>query len=187
MIPHDFEKEPSRFVHLQLDFRYLTISQTQFRENILRTQVQRRACFFELAIHGLFFFILVFSMQFTVNQCSVKICQWSDLNLGPLVSEATALPTDSQTLTFFHYIRLNTVDRKWKKTANGRIRNEDLWCRKQLVYQLCHKNCPTVLLLNACSWRFYVEGPNWAIFEKSLRQIFWINVAQIQCNFWALL
>ena len=50
------------------------------------------------AIPGLFFFIFVFSTQWTVNKCLVKVCQCLDLNCGSLVSEATALPTEPQPL-----------------------------------------------------------------------------------------
>ena len=39
---------------------------------------------------GLFFFIIVFSIQLIVN----KICLWLDSNHGSLVSEATTLPTE---------------------------------------------------------------------------------------------
>ena len=60
-------------------------------------------CFFffkKWAIPGLFFFIFrLFNTQLIVyNNYSILInfCQWLDSNCGPLVSEATALPTEPQ-------------------------------------------------------------------------------------------
>ena len=49
---------------------------------------------------GLFFFYfrLFDTLQLTVTKCSLKICQCLDSNRGPLVSEATALPTEPQPL-----------------------------------------------------------------------------------------
>ena len=44
------------------------------------------------------FFIFVFSIQSIVNKFQYKFCRWLDLNRGPLVSEATALPTEPQPL-----------------------------------------------------------------------------------------
>ena len=45
-----------------------------------------------------FFFIFVFSIQLAVNNVQYKFCRWRDSNLGPLVSEAIALPTEPQPL-----------------------------------------------------------------------------------------
>ena len=45
-----------------------------------------------------FFFIFVYPIQFTVNKHSLKVCRWLDSNCGLLVSEATALPTETQSL-----------------------------------------------------------------------------------------
>ena len=56
------------------------------------------SCFFKWAIPGLFSLIFVFSIQLTLNKCSNFFCQWLDLNRGPLVMEATALPTEPQPL-----------------------------------------------------------------------------------------
>ena len=51
---------------------------------------------------GLFLFIFVFSMvQSTIN-VQYKFRRWRDLNCGPLVSEATALPTEPQPLPYAH-------------------------------------------------------------------------------------
>ena len=47
------------------------------------------------AIPGLFFFIF---RPFNTVDCIGKDCRWQDLNCGPLVSETTALPTESQPL-----------------------------------------------------------------------------------------
>ena len=56
--------------------------------------------FLKMAIPGLFFFYfrLFKTIQLTVNKCSVKMCRCLDTNRGPLVSEATALPTEPQPL-----------------------------------------------------------------------------------------
>ena len=45
-----------------------------------------------------YFFIFVFSIPLTVNKCAKKICQWLDLNHGPLESDVTILPTESPPL-----------------------------------------------------------------------------------------
>ena len=54
------------------------------------------------AIPGLFLFIFVFSIQLVIykltNECSIKFCRWLESNRGPLVSKATALPTEPQPL-----------------------------------------------------------------------------------------
>ena len=46
----------------------------------------------------LFLYFRLFNTQLTVNKCSIYIyiifCRWLDSNRGPLVSEATALPTE---------------------------------------------------------------------------------------------
>ena len=49
------------------------------------------------AIPGLFLLFSSFQ-HLTVNIINVKSCQWLDSNLGSLVSEATALPTEPQSL-----------------------------------------------------------------------------------------
>ena len=48
----------------------------------------------------LFLYFRLFNTQLTVNKCSILInfCRWLDSNRGPLVSEATALPTEPQPL-----------------------------------------------------------------------------------------
>ena len=49
-----------------------------------------------MAIPSLFFFIFVFSIQSTVSNCSLKIHWCLNLNRGPLVSKATALPAEPE-------------------------------------------------------------------------------------------
>ena len=51
----------------------------------------------------LFLYFHLFNPQLTGNKCSIYIifCQWLDSNRGPLVSEATALPTEPQPLLLF--------------------------------------------------------------------------------------
>ena len=61
--------------------------------------------FFFWAIPGLFFFIFVFSThswQKTNVHYINKFCRWLDSNRGPLVLEATALPTEPQPLPNFY-------------------------------------------------------------------------------------
>ena len=49
-----------------------------------------------------FLYFCLFNTQlFNIN---VKPCRWLDLNCGPLVSEATALPTDPQPLPLYYNI-----------------------------------------------------------------------------------
>ena len=45
-----------------------------------------------------FLFIFVFSIQLIINKCSIKFCRWLESNRGPLVSKASALPTEPQPL-----------------------------------------------------------------------------------------
>ena len=57
--------------------------------------------FFKPAISGLFFFYfrLFNTIQLTVdNKCSIKFCRCLESNRGPLIPEATALPTEPQPL-----------------------------------------------------------------------------------------
>ena len=49
------------------------------------------------AFSSLFFFIFVFLIQLT-EYSKYKVCLWMDSNRGPLVSEATALPSEPQPL-----------------------------------------------------------------------------------------
>ena len=53
----------------------------------------------------LFLYFRLFNTHLTVNICFCNFCQWLDSNSGPLVSEATALPTEPQPLQLAHYIR----------------------------------------------------------------------------------
>ena len=47
----------------------------------------------------LFFYFRFFNtIQLTENKCSIKICRRLDSNRGPMISEATALPTEPQPL-----------------------------------------------------------------------------------------
>ena len=56
---------------------------------------------------SLFFFIFVFSIQLTANNCSLKNRQWLDLNWKPLVLEATTLPTEP------HHCPFYLIQKKW--------------------------------------------------------------------------
>ena len=74
------------------------------------------------AIPGLFFlYFRLFNTQLTVYKCSILInfCQWLDSNRGPLVSEATALPTEPQPLPMFYLFTDWTLNlRSWVTQAN---------------------------------------------------------------------
>ena len=52
-----------------------------------------------------FFFIFVFSVQLIVKSW-LKFCRWLDSNSGPLVLEATALPTEPQPLPKYFLLRI---------------------------------------------------------------------------------
>ena len=56
-----------------------------------------------------FFFIFVYSIQLTVNKCSIV-----DLNHGPLLMEVTALPTEPQPLPNLHFYLVNTQISEFK-------------------------------------------------------------------------
>ena len=73
-------------------------------------------------IFGLIFFIFVFSKHLTVYNVQYKFCWWLDSNRGPLLSEATALPTEPKELPIwspclevaFDYIRFPRNDSRFK-------------------------------------------------------------------------
>ena len=61
-----------------------------------------RDCFFKNGLY-LAFFSLFLSFQYTVDRkkmfnININFCRWLDLNRGPLVLEATTLPTEPQPL-----------------------------------------------------------------------------------------
>ena len=60
----------------------------------------KKLTYLKWAIQGPFFFIFVFSKQLVIakQMFYIKMCQRLDLNCGPLVSGATALPTEPQPL-----------------------------------------------------------------------------------------
>ena len=45
-----------------------------------------------------FMYFRLFNTQLTVNKCSIIFSRWLDSNRGPLVSEATPLPTEPHNL-----------------------------------------------------------------------------------------
>ena len=72
---------------------------------------------FKWAIHGLFLiYFLLFSIQ--LIECTHNICWWLDSNRGPLVSEATALPTESQPLTSKHLFIFVLFSIQWQLWYN---------------------------------------------------------------------
>ena len=54
-------------------------------------------------LFGLFSSFLQFSQQLTVNMFVVKFCSWLDSNRGPLVLEATTLPTKPQSSDLYFW------------------------------------------------------------------------------------
>ena len=75
-------------------------------KTLLVSHVQN-TLFQKCAISVLFFCVLVFSTVNSTYTSCAKYCRWLDLNWGPLVPEATALPTEPQQLprkiTFFTF------------------------------------------------------------------------------------
>ena len=67
-----------------------------------------------------FLYIFVFSKLLTVNKVQHKFCTLVDLNHGPLVSEATALPTESQTQPIYlSWGSLDLVPESFITMTNG--------------------------------------------------------------------
>ena len=66
----------------------------------LKTVFLNKYIFWKWAIPGLLFlFIFVFSIHLIVNKW-IKFCRWPDSNCKPLVLEATAPPTEPQSMLF---------------------------------------------------------------------------------------
>ena len=80
------------------------------------------------AIPGLFFFIFIFSIQLIVNAW-IKFRRWLDSNHGPLVSEATALPTEPQPLPNIFVFTFVTAITGEKDSSNDHF-NTFLYCQK---------------------------------------------------------
>ena len=70
---------------------------------------QLLALFFKRNGPLFFYFRLFNTMQLTVNKYSMKICQCLDSNRGPLLSETTALPTETQPLPWFYSLLIDHV------------------------------------------------------------------------------
>ena len=75
-----------------LFFKFLSTFQVQWN---LDPTVPHKISLFKWAFPDLFF---VFSIQLIENKWFLEIRRWLDSNLGPLVSEATALPAEPQQL-----------------------------------------------------------------------------------------
>ena len=97
-----------------------------------------------MAISGLYFFILVFSILFMVNNW-IEYRRWLNSNLGPLVLEVTALPNEPQPLLKLLLLVGPTIKNFIVTLKSG---------------QRSLKNCQTINKL----WIYY---PNWRIFTKS--------------------
>ena len=82
------------------------------------------------AIPCLFFFIFVFYIQLRVNNVQYKFCRWLDLNHGPLVLEATALPIEPQPLSQrkMFYPKFN-------------FRSKDIWNDRLTRYKIADSSC----------------------------------------------
>ena len=52
----------------------------------------------------LFLYFRLFNSVDRKQMFIINFCQWLDLNCGPLVSEATALPTDAQLLPLYNHL-----------------------------------------------------------------------------------
>ena len=108
----------------QLAFCNLSFTKVSF--------VRSFTCSFSNGPFPTVFYILVFSIQSTVSKCSLKVFRWLDSNLGPLLSKATALPTEPQPLpshlfldtTYWWFVinwnvvRLNELSRLCRVVAN---------------------------------------------------------------------
>ena len=83
------------------------------------------------SIPGLFLFIFVFSIQLTER--IYQIWRWLDSNRGPLVSEATALPTESHPLPhdslFTHHLlnKIASIDITFDESRTRSISVKEHW------------------------------------------------------------
>ena len=91
----------------------------------------------------LFFFIFVFSIQLTVKIVQYQFCRWLDSNRGPLMLQATALPTEPQPLPGRKFLDSNLATILSEKTFIVRMR--DFKQRKVksncLSFTICKKQC----------------------------------------------
>ena len=89
--------------------------------------------------------------QLTVNMFIIKSCQWLDSNRGPLVSEATALPTEPQphpTSEMFIKSHQFWLD-ECKEAGNGQIKKYPQ--RKNMMQTIISSSpCPAARLLYFC-------------------------------------
>ena len=93
---------------------------------------------------SLFLYFRLFITGDSIKILYVKVCWWLDWNRGPLVSEATALPTEPQLLTKF-YIVLHSFLCTFVPVAPG----------SNPTHTLVHLICSFHSLIDsiiACSW-----------------------------------
>ena len=95
------------------DWVFLFLSSLCFTFACLRCRRRRpestfRNLFLKRAIPGLFFFIFIFSIHLTVD-IQYYFGRWLDSNRGPLVMEASDLPTEPQPLPFRNIRALNIL------------------------------------------------------------------------------
>ena len=110
---------------------------TCFRANTSRNKLQKANLFFnKWAIPGLFFvYFRLFNTVASTQMFHIKVCRWLDSNRGPLVSEATALPTEPQPnlIIFLPFLFFSS---KWMKRLNGWIFfKKHFWQLMQLSLQ----------------------------------------------------
>ena len=82
----------------------MPVFSTLFGLNVCTDQVSTGYFFYKKwAIHGIFLFIFVYSIQLILNKCSTYFCRLLDSNRRLLVLEVTAVPTETQPLPNTRY------------------------------------------------------------------------------------
>ena len=72
-----------------------TLQKLLFLASILHPLLVLLSCFLKMGhSRPLILYFRLFNTQLTITKCSIIFCRWLDSNRGPLVSEATALPTE---------------------------------------------------------------------------------------------
>ena len=105
------------------------------------------------AIPGLFF--LYFRLFFTVDSKQmfyIKVCQWLDSNRRPLVSEATALPTELQPITTNVYFTVFISE------LNLLLLNANSWKQVKRMFDKMSWSMEHIIRRRWTVW------PDWAIY-----------------------
>ena len=78
--------------------------------------------FFKWAIPGLIFFIFIFSIQLTINKYLIfNFCRRLDSNRGPVVLEATGLPTEPRPLPAIASVTVKKFFVNWRQDSASAI------------------------------------------------------------------